>query len=202
MALVNEVVENDPRMISWSRALKNDVRKQRKYTLDASRIVEAHYRPFFKQHLYFDRRFNEMVYQQHKLFPHKGAENKLIVITGTGETNVFTALMVDTLPDFKNHYNSQCFPLYYYEEAPKGDLLSQSGEDGLVRRDAITEQALAAFQKTYGDKKIGKEDLFYYVYGILHSPEYKQRFEADLKKMIPRVPFAADFWAFSRDGRQ
>ena len=61
--------------------------------------------------------------------------------------------------------------------------------------------ALAAFQKAYGDKKIGKEDLFYYVYGILHSPEYKQRFEADLKKMIPRVPFAGDFWAFSRAGR-
>ena len=201
LALVNEVVDADPKKISWSRSLKNDVRKQRKYSFDKEALVEAHYRPFFKQQLYFDRRFNEMVYQQHKLLPNKDAKNKLIVITGTGETNVFTALMVDTLPDFKNHYNSQCFPLYYYEEAPKDDLLAQAGEAGLVRRDAITDDALAAFQKAYGDKKIGKEDLFYYVYGILHSPEYKQRFEADLKKMIPRVPFAGDFWAFSRAGR-
>lgn len=202
LALVNKVVDADPKKISWSRSLKNDVRKQRKYAFDPNAIVEAHYRPFFKQYLYFDRRFNEMVYQQHKLFPHKDAQNKLIVITGTGETNVFTSLMVDTLPDFKNHYNSQCFPLYYYEEAPKNDLLSQAGEGGLVRRDAITDQALAAFQKVYQDKKITKEDLFYYVYGILHSPEYKQRFEADLKKMIPRIPFAGDFWAFSQAGRQ
>ena len=202
LSLVNEVVEADSKSISWSRSLKNDVRKQRKYAFDKDAIVEAHYRPFFKQYIYFDRRFNEMVYQQHKLFPHRDAENKLIVITGTGESNVFTALMVDRLPDFKNHYNSQCFPLYYYEEAPKDDLLSEAGENRLVRCDAITDAALAAFQKAYSDKKIGKEDLFYYVYGILHSPEYKQRFEADLKKMIPRVPYAKDFWAFSKAGRE
>ncbi|MDC8747306.1 DEAD/DEAH box helicase family protein [Xanthomonas campestris] len=202
LALVSKVVDADPKKISWSRSLKNDVRKQRKYAFDPNAIVESHYRPFFKQYLYFDRRFNEMVYQQHKLFPHKSAQNKLIVITGTGETNVFTSLMVDTLPDFKNHYNSQCFPLYYYEEAPKDDLLSQAGEDGLVRRDAIMDEALSAFQTTYQDKTITKEDVFHYVYGILHSPEYKQRFEADLKKMIPRMPFTADFWAFARAGRQ
>ena len=96
----------------------------------------------------------------------------------------------------------QCFPLYYYEEASKGDMFSEAGGDGIVRRDAITDTGLAAFRKTYADDSIGKEDLFYYTYGILHSPEYKSRFEADLKKQLPRIPFAKDFWAFSKSGRE
>ncbi len=94
----------------------------------------------------------------------------------------------------------QCFPLYYYDETPRDDLLSKAGAEPYVRRDAITDAALAAFRKTYADDSITKEDLFYYVYGLLHSPEYKTRFEADLKKQLPRIPFARDFRAFSNAG--
>lgn len=105
---------------------------------------------------------------------------------------------------------SQCFPLYWYEKvedeaAPQGEMFSAASApdaDGYVRRDAITDWALGAFRGHYGDAAISKEDIFWYVYGILHSPEYKQRFAADLKKMLPRVPFAEDFRAFSDAGRQ
>jgi predicted helicase len=77
--------------------------------------------------------------------------------------------------------------------------LGDAAKDG--RQLNVSEFALKEFRAACKDAKIGKEDIFYYVYGVLHSPEYKTRFAADLKKMLPRIPFAADFWAFSRAGR-
>jgi predicted helicase len=116
------------------------------------------------------------------------------------------------LPDYELISKGQCFPLYWYEKpkaaaaAPQGEMAFETGEtpdaDGYVRREAITDWALSAFRDRYQDQGIVKEDLFWYVYGILHSPEYKQRFAADLRKMLPRIPYAGDFWAFSRAGRE
>jgi len=107
------------------------------------------------------------------------------------------------------HDTGQCFPLYWYEKADeekqkKNDMFASESTpdaDGYIRHDAITDWSLEAFQKQY-DTAITKEDIFYYVYGILHSPEYKSRFAADLKKMLPRIPLAGDYWAFSKAGRE
>ncbi|PZS90098.1 DEAD/DEAH box helicase [Stenotrophomonas maltophilia] len=199
---VDSVIDNDPTKISWTRSLKEDVRKQKVYSFDSGQIVVGTYRPFTKTNFYFSRAFNEQVLLQPKLFPREELKNLVISTTGVGARRAFSALITDSVPNLHLQDTGQCFPLYYYEEAPKGDLLAQAGEADLVRRDAITDEALAAFRKTYNDQAIGKEDLFYYVYGILHSPEYRQRFEADLKKMIARLPFAEDFWSFSRSGRE
>jgi predicted helicase len=199
---VDSVIDNDPKKISWTRSLKEDIRKQKAHDFEGGQVVVSTYRPFCKQYLYFSRAFNEQVLLQPKLFPRADLPNLVISTTGVGARREFSALITNAVPNLHLQDTGQCFPLYYYEEAPEDDLLSFSGQDGLVRRDAITDEALSAFQTAYQDKEITKKDLFYYVYGILHSPEYKQRFAADLKKMIPRVPFAADFWAFSRAGRQ
>jgi len=113
-------------------------------------------------------------------------------------------LITNTVPDLEMVSKGQCFPLYYYEQTSQNDLLRQIDSDGYIRHDAITDTALAAFRNQYGTSggsKIDKEDLFYYVYGILHSLEYKTRFEADLKKQLPRIPYAKDFWAFNKAGR-
>ncbi|WP_416057821.1 DEAD/DEAH box helicase [Stenotrophomonas maltophilia] len=199
---VDSVIDNDPRKISWTRSLKEDIRKQKVHSFENGQVVVGTYRPFCKQYLYFSRAFNEQVLLQPKLFPKKGLHNLVISTTGVGARRGFSALITDAVPNLHLQDTGQTFPLYYYEEAPKGDLLSGAGEDGLVRRDAITDEALLVFRRAYQDKEISKEDLFYYVYGILHSPEYRQRFEADLKKMIPRIPLAGDFWVFSSAGRQ
>lgn len=101
----------------------------------------------------------------------------------------------------------QCFPLYLYDEAPhpaENDLFSKSTEGGLRSRNAITDTGLAHFQAAYPGEQISKEDLFYYVYGILHSPDYRERFADNLSKELPRIPAvknAVDFWAFSKAGR-
>ena len=198
---VEDVIDTNARRISWTRALKNDLRKQKPHAFSEKHIVSSMYRPFTKQRLYFSRAFNEMVYQMPRLFPAPDSTNLVIDLTGLGATKSFSALLTDCIPNLHLHDTGQCFPLYFYDSSSKGDLFHGPAGDGNVRRDAITDDALAAFRKTYADESIGKEDLFYYVYGILHSTEYKTRFEADLKKQLPRIPYAKDFWAFSKAGR-
>jgi predicted helicase len=200
---VEDVIDSDSKKISWTHNVKEDLRKQKVHEFEASQIVTGLYRPFTKERLYFNRRFNERVYQMPKLFPHTGAENLVISVTGIGANKPFCALITNTMPDYETISKGQHLPLYFYDEPQQhDDLLGKAGAGGFTRRDAITDAALAAFRKTYGDAEIGKEDLFYYVYGVLHSPEYKTRFEADLKKQLPRIPYARDFWTFSKAGRE
>jgi len=209
---VESVIDGDPRRISWSRALKADARRGKVYQFDPISLVQSMYRPFTKQWLYFNRRFNEMVYQQPKLFPTSRHKNMVIASTGSGASKGFSALVADSIPNYHMHDTGQCFPLYWYEAQDDQDQTdaqgtmfgaeSQADADGFTRRDAITDWALEGFRTQYGDATITKEDIFWYVYGILHSPEYKERFATDLKKMVPRIPYAQDFWAFSTAGRK
>ncbi|CAC5339772.1 conserved hypothetical protein [Planktothrix rubescens CCAP 1459/22] len=93
--------------------------------------------------------------------------------------------------------------LYTYEkQSDLGELFSTANTGEYVRKENIPDSILKEYQKVYQDKTITKEDIFYYVYGVLHSPEYKQRFASDLKKMLPRIPYCEDFWAFSKAGRE
>ncbi|HFT1767708.1 TPA: DEAD/DEAH box helicase [Pseudomonas aeruginosa] len=204
---VDGFINTDPARISWTRSLKQELVKGRRFDFDAECLVKSVYRPFTKQWLYFNRRFNEYVYQLPRIFPEPNVKNLVIVVTGTGEAKEFSSLIVDAVPDFKNHYNGQCFPLYLYDEAAqasKNDLFAEPVDGGLRRRDAITDAGLAHFQAAYPGELISKEDLFYYVYGILHSPDYRERYADNLSKELPRIPAvkkAADFWAFSKAGR-
>ncbi len=205
-SMVDEFIETDPKKINWTRELKGDLVKHKSAIFKSTAIRPAHYRPFTKQYLYFDRQFNNCVYQLPKVFPKPEIENLLICATGTGATKEFSSLIVDVVPDLEMISKSVCFPLYLYDKAEDdGKLSFDEGEiiDGYRRRDAITDVMLKTFRDAY-DKKVTKEDIFYYVYGILHSPEYRTRFAADLKKMLPRIPLTKetkDFWAFSKAGR-
>lgn len=208
---VEKLIDTDPRRIGWSRSLKADVKRDREYSFYPSSIVRCNYRPFCHQHIYFNRDFNEYVYQQPRLFPTPRHSNTVICVTGMGASKSFSALLSNSVCDYHFHDTGLMFPLYWYDrpEAAEGgaesDLFTDAAApdaEGYVRRDAISDWALAEFRRRYGDDAISKEDIFWYVYGILHSPEYRDRFAADLKKMIPRIPFAADFAAFRDAGRQ
>jgi predicted helicase len=162
------------------------------------------YRPYCKRWLYFDRQFNERVYQLPKLFPTPQHENVVIGAMGVGASRPFSALITGVIPNYDLVEKAQHFPLYYYEPVDNdGAQLFTEGEviDGYRRRDAITDATLARYQDRYGTD-LAKEDIFYYVYGLLHSPEYRRRYAADLKKMIPRIPEVADFWGFSEAGHK
>jgi len=199
---VEEFIERDSKKISWTVNLKADLRKEKQASLSDEKAVPSLYRPFCKQWLYFDRQLNERVLQMPRLFPTPKHPNLVMAATGVGGRQPFSVLMTDAIPNLDTLEKAQCFPLYLYEEtADQGVLGSESVLDGFIRHDAITEATLARYHGRYGSE-VSKEDIFYYIYGVLHSPEYRQRYAADLKKLIPRVPMVLDFWSFNAAGRE
>ncbi|WP_298183747.1 type ISP restriction/modification enzyme [uncultured Pseudomonas sp.] len=206
-AVLDGFIDTNAERISWTRALKQELAKSRLFVYQAKSLRASLYRPFTKQWVYFNRTFNEMVYQMPRIYPDAETKNLTICMTGRGENTPFSVLISNCISEMKFQYNSQCFPLYLYDEAAqasKSDLFSEPAEGGLHRRDAITDAGLAYFQAAYTGEPISKEDLFYYVYGILHSQDYRERYADNLSKELPRIPAvkkAADFWAFSKAGR-
>ncbi len=201
---IDEFISFDDTKISWTRQLKWDLEKNKEFNFINNSSVISQYRPFFKQYLYFDRALNEMVYQQPKSFPSVNHSNSVICIS-TDVRSGFSVLISNMIPDLSYVASCQCFPLYWYEKNEKTQMsLFDKGKDEYIRRDGISDFILQRARENYGHK-VTKEDIFYYVYGILHSPEYREKFSADLKKMLPRIPLVdepKDFWAFSNAGRE
>lgn len=200
-------VDYSTHKISWTRAVLSDIQRNKPYNTQDCQFREGLYRPFFKQHLLFYRPLNEMMYQIPTLFPTSNQRNLVICVECIGARRDFTALITDCIPDLHVLEAAQCFPLYWYDDstADIADLFSapQSDADRYVRRDGVTDWILSTARKQYGSR-VTKEDIFYYVYGILHAPDYRTTFAADLKKSLPRLPLVEspdDFWAFSRAGR-
>ncbi len=208
---IEEVLDFNPQKFSWDASQKDrDIPNGTKYSFDKEAIREGYYRPFFKQHTYYKRELINRVYQTEKLFPDRNTHNLIICVSGVGVTKPFSCLVTDYLPDLEMIGKSQCFPLYWYDEstADIADLFNQAADDEVmdryIRRDGITDWILRECKQRYGNK-VTKEDIFYYVYGILHSPEYRITFEADLKKMLPRLPLVdtvEQFVAFSQAGHK
>jgi predicted helicase len=198
--------ESDPTKISWTRALRKDLDKGIIHHFKPHEFRTYAYRPFTRQRLYFDKPFIESPGLSSRLFVNEKTKNLAICVTGIGSNKGFSALMVDTIPDIQLIMNGQVFPLYYFEERQKqkNSLFDDNGAVDPVRKDGISDYVFARAKKEYGNN-ITKEDIFYYVYGFLHSPIYKAAFENDLKKMLPRLPLVEDvrdFWAFSNAGRK
>jgi predicted helicase len=146
-----------------------------------------------------------------QLFPNHNDENLLICVPGNGVTKPFSTIISKNIVDYEFSGKSQAFPLYWYEEnTKKKKELSLFGEensqDDFIRHDGISDWILTEVRRRYsGTKYITKEHIFYYVYGILHSPQYRERFEDDLKKSLPRIPIVEkveDFIAISKIGRE
>ncbi len=200
------LVQYDPTQIKWDGQMLLDLRRGASLTLESMNLDISIYRPYTKQNLASGRCITNRLYQMPSIFPSPDHENLAISVTGTGSSKPFSCLIVNVLPDLEVISKGQCFPLYVYEKAPSkkipGLTLYDSSEEKYNRKEAITDTALANFKAHYKDDSLSKEDLFYYVYGVLHSPEYRNQYAADLKKMLPRIPFVSDFWGFSKAGRE
>lgn len=189
--------------ISWTVNLKKDAEKGKSHSFENSAFVESCYRPYCKEYLYYDKPFIERPGLWSQLFPTPESENLVIMISGIGANKPFTSLISNRIPSLDTVEKNQCFPLYYYEKPDASDMFAS--DDKYVRKEAVSDYILKKARAQYRDEKIEREDLFYYVYGFLHSPDYRRAFSADLKKMLPRIPLvesASDFWAFSRAGRK
>lgn len=177
----------------------------KKLVFNPEKIVRATYRPFFKEWLYYDKSLNWSAYRMPVIFPDASATNRMIVIEGSWRQNGNLAMMCDSIHALMPDGGCQCFSLYLYDQQDEesGDLF-EGQSSGLRRRDAITEAGLAHFEAAYPGEEITKEDIFYYVYGLLHSTDYRDRFADNLTKELPRIPCVktyADFRAFSDAGR-
>jgi predicted helicase len=203
---IESFIDNDAKKISWTRELKEDCGKLKIHLFNEDEVTKGMYRPFCKQIYYFNRYLNNCVYQMPKIFPNQNLENLVICVTGVGVVKDFSALISNLIPDLCIQGAAtagQCFPLYTYEKQSElGSLFATANTEQYTKKSNIPDSILKEYQQKYQDKTISKEDIFYYIYGVLHSPEYKQRFASDLKKMLPRIPFTADFWTFSQAGRE
>ena len=200
---VENFIDTDPKKISWSGELKDDCGKLIIHAFNPSEVVKSMYRPFCNQAYYYNKDLNNRLYQIPKIFPNQNLENLVIYVTGIGASKDFSALIIDVIPNLHLHDTGQCFPLYTYEKQSElGSLFATATTEQYTKKENIPDSILKEYQQKYQDKTITKSDIFYYIYGVLHSPEYKQRFASDLKKMLPRIPFTADFWTFSQAGRE
>ena len=182
---------NDPR-IKWTRQVKASLKKLQSSNYEVTHFRTSLYRPFTHKFFYFDNFWNEERYQQFRIFPTSGTEteNRVICLSGIGSFKPFHALMSTLIPSLDTLEKTQCFPFYTYDE------------DGTNRRENITDWAWSQFRSHYRDDSIGKWDIFHYVYGLLHHPEYRERYAANLKRDLPRLPYAPDFWGFAEAGKR
>ncbi|MGN5734704.1 DEAD/DEAH box helicase [Arthrobacter psychrochitiniphilus] len=203
---VDRFINTDATKLSWNRADKAQLKRGRKYAVQDTGYRTAAYRPFNKLNVHFSRQLNDMVYQLENIFPNADTENFGIYITSpASHYPTFEAVMVDALPDLHMLDTGQFFPRYTYRTPTVGeDLFTVAGTPSSPEKvDNITDGTLADYRAAYG-VAVSKDDIFFYVYGLLHSPDYRTEFAADLKKMLPRipkVPGAEKFMAFSQAGR-
>ena len=197
---VEDFVLKDTKQIKWSVNLYKYIKRNSIIKYDKDTLCLSLYRPFCKQWFYFNSYLNERPGQQKALFP-KGHKN-VTICTSAG--NDFSVLIAHDMPNYHFIGDTQCFPLYWYEQDDAGKY---------KRHDGITNITLDVFRKAFpsgiigrlkkdGGPEISKKDIFYYIYGILHSPEYRERFDANLKKELPRIPLSRNFTSFVAIGRQ
>ena len=197
---IDDFVIYDDTKIKWSSTLKKHLEKGHTVKSTEEDIRYSLYRPFTKKELFLDK--DKILIDRQGLFStifptlETETENRVICVNITPE-KPFTSLITDCIPNLgvTGGYGSptQCFPFFTYSK------------DGKFRRENITDWALAAFQNHYGDDSITKWDIFYYNYGILHHPDYLNKYREDLKRNFPRIPFAEndeDFWTLARAGEQ
>ena len=214
IAFYNEQLEKaepsmDKTKISWTTRLLEDAKRGQAYAYDSAHIIEGLYRPFCKQKLYSQKAFIHRPAIRERFFPTPHHKNLVICVSGVGVTKDFSAIITNYLPDLELIGKSQCFPLYWYDEN-KGEqevsLFGTTNEERWTKRDGITDWCLQEVRSRFaGAKSITKEDIFYYVYGLLHSPHYRERFADDLRKALPRIPIverAEEFIAFAKAGRE
>ena len=191
-ANVDDFVSYDDNQISWSGDLKDNLKRGRLAEFSEDKVRRSIYRPFTKSNLFFDRLLNNRVYVFPSIFPTpvSETENRAICVSGVGSNKPFHSLVVSMIPCLDMLEKTQCFPFYTYNE------------DGTNRRENITDWALEQFRAHYKDDSISKWDIFHYIYGVLHHPVCREKYAANLKRELPRIPFGPNFWGFANAGKR
>lgn len=201
-------ISTDDKKISWTVNLKKDHEKRAIHHFDANAFVISSYRPFNKVVLYYHRSFIERPGLWKQLLPTDKYNNIVIAVSGVGQQKPFTPFITNRISDLQVVDKAQYFPLFWYEENknPQASLFDDAETNRYICRDGITDWILKEVRNRFGGTRaITKEHIFYYVYGLLHSKQYRERFADDLKKSLPRIPIVdnvQDFMAFYKSGKE
>lgn len=213
---VLKAVRNSTSNISWTDGILKLLEKSKNLPIFSnSKIRLGSYRPFFNQRLYYEvSGLVERPGKWSRAFPSDEVENLVICVNEGGKEAGNIALMTNKITDRHFNGDSQCFPFYIYEEESTKEKNAKSGETDFLdlgdedektfkaegnytRKEAITDEAIEHFKEPYPGKDISKKDLFYYIYGLLHSEDYRKKYANNLMKELPRIPRVATFEQFT-----
>jgi len=182
----------DASKVRWSSTLKLHLQRGNYVAFDSDNIRESMWRPFTKRFVYFDPILNDRLGVMRRAFPDATTEKENIVICCTSHSQIPFVVQISNriMNEAPGGRAGTCFPFYVYDE------------DGSNRRENITDWSREHFREHYKNKKIDKWAIFYYIYGVLHHPAYREKFADNLKRELPRIPFAPDFYAFSNAGKK
>jgi predicted helicase len=177
--------------IKWTSSLEASFNKKSIAKFSKEFLVRLLYRPFVKQFYFSYKFFSHRLTQNHYSFfgQQFGLENRIINFQTYGASKDFHLIASSCLADLHAAGDTQCLPLYRYDD--KGN-----------RHDNITDWGLSQFQTHYKNKKITKEDIFYYTYAVLHNPAYRTKYELNLKREFPRLPFYENFKQWKEWGKE
>ena len=175
-------------LLPWSETLKRRLVRPEEVKYSEKRITNALYRPFTKRYLYLDDAVVDRPSRWREICPERGAMEPVICVSLASGKRPFTCLAAGLPADLHVIGDTICFPFSEHERG------------GTRRRENITDWALAQFRGHYGQNSISKRDIFHYTYALLHHPEYRTRYAANLKRELPRIPFAPDFAEYARIG--
>jgi predicted helicase len=181
---INDFVD---RTIKWTSELEDHLMRGSELIFDEKYYKQALYRPFVKRYFYFDHIIIHRPYQQPDIFRIAENSDNIVICINVGN-KPFNVLVTNVVPDYHFNGDSQCLPLYRYNELGN-------------RVDNITAYALKQFQEHYDDETITRLDIFHYVYAVLHHPAYREKYKLNLKREFPRIPFYDDFWQWATWGQ-
>ncbi len=187
--LNDKEITTDKTKIAWVQNLKTQLIKGKKLDdFSQEKISVSLYRPFNKQYFYYERELAWSFYSMKKIFPDKSAQNVVINTSSIASRN-FSCLIANWITDIQTMANNQAYPLYYYD-------------DWGNRYNAISGYALNLFRRHYKDNSITEEEIFYYIYAILHHKGYLEKYKNSLAKEAPRVALSEDFKELSTLGKE
>jgi predicted helicase len=176
------IISADDKRIKWTRQVVNSVKKGKDTQISSADFRLTQYRPFTNKWVFFNDFWNEEQYKLRNIFPNDKSENIVICLPSVGGRSKYWCFASSSIPSLTltSLDGTQCFPFYTY------------AEDGTHRRENITDWALEQFRAHYHDPSITKWDIFYYIYAVLHHPEYRERYAANLRRELPRIPFVGN----------
>ncbi|HDL6948061.1 TPA: DEAD/DEAH box helicase [Yersinia enterocolitica] len=206
---LKDFVRIDPFNFAWYGESYKEISRDRYYDIADGVVRVSLYRPYSKSLVYFNENMMHRVSKIPEIFPEKNSNNLIIIITGRGSTKGFSSLISNEIVDLECISKGQCFPLYVYDNKKPSILFGNQDEsvylDGeYERKYAISDTGMIYFKKHYPEEKINQEDVFYYIYGLLHSEDYRSRYADNLSKELPYIPCVKkieDFWSFAKAGR-